>query len=447
MASVSGLRSAPEASVISRGSDDDVSYFDGQRTFVRIRGGCSLASAVIRRRARSRLLRGALMRRPLPVRRVLAAVNLCAALIGGLAANLAGLCGPFTDVAADVFCPFVLEIFYLGITTGTTPTTYDPAANVTRLQMAAFLSRTVDGALKRGSRRAALNQFWAPQNETVLGLTTVGVGPNMPASDGADVWVPNFTSSSVSRVRASEGRLLETWTGTVNPLAALAAMGRIFVSGSTSTGKLYQIDPSQAAGAAVLVATPGNGATGLAFDGSRIWTANSSGSVSIVTPGATIPWTVTTVTAGFTSDRGLIYDGANIWVTDDSGLLKLDAAGAVLQTVTVGFAPRIPAFDGTNIWVPNLNSLNVSVVRASSGAVLATLTGNGLGAGVFAAAFDGERVLITVGVVNRVSLWKAADLTPLSFASTGGATGPFCVSSDGINFWVTLNGSGQLARF
>jgi hypothetical protein len=34
----------------------------------------------------------------------------------------------------------VLEVFYLGITTGTSPTTYDPASNVSRLQMAAFLS-------------------------------------------------------------------------------------------------------------------------------------------------------------------------------------------------------------------------------------------------------------------------------------------------------------------
>src|SRR5215475_14269087 len=69
-------------------------------------------------------------------------------------------CGPFTDVSsADPFCPVVLEIFTLGITTGTTPTTYDPASNVTRVQMAVFLSRTVDGVLKRGSRRAALNQF------------------------------------------------------------------------------------------------------------------------------------------------------------------------------------------------------------------------------------------------------------------------------------------------
>src|SRR6187397_457368 len=86
---------------------------------------------------------------------------LTAAVIGGATSALLGLCGPFTDVAADAFCPFVLEIFTLGITTGTTPTTYDPSANVSRLQMAAFLSRTVDRTLQRGSRRAALNQFWA----------------------------------------------------------------------------------------------------------------------------------------------------------------------------------------------------------------------------------------------------------------------------------------------
>src|SRR5262249_13926166 len=110
--------------------------------------------------------------------------------VGGMSAIL-GICGPFTDVAADAFCPFVLEIFYLGITTGTTATTYDPASNVSRLQMAAFLSRTVDGVLRRGSRRAALDQFWSTQNATVLGLTTVGGGAANVRSDGADLWVVN----------------------------------------------------------------------------------------------------------------------------------------------------------------------------------------------------------------------------------------------------------------
>jgi len=86
-------------------------------------------------------------------------LSLATAVAVGAGGAAFGACGPFLDFTDAAFCPFVLEIFYVGITTGTTPTTYDPASPVSRLQMAAFLSRTVDGVLKRGSRQAALNQF------------------------------------------------------------------------------------------------------------------------------------------------------------------------------------------------------------------------------------------------------------------------------------------------
>src|SRR6478672_6772587 len=108
---------------------------------------------------------------------------LAAAVFVGGAANAAfAVCGPFSDVSDATFCPFVLEIFTLGITTGTTPTTYDPASAVSRLQMAAFLSRSVDGVLRRGSRRAALDQFWTTQAATSLGSTTVGTAPQFVKS-------------------------------------------------------------------------------------------------------------------------------------------------------------------------------------------------------------------------------------------------------------------------
>jgi hypothetical protein len=96
--------------------------------------------------------------------------------------------------------------------------------------------------------------------------------------------------------------------------------------------------------------------------------------------------------------------------------------------------------------VPNFNTASVSVVRASSGAVLATLTGNGLN-GPLAAAFDGERVLVTSQNSHGVALWKAADLTPLGFFDTAVGTGPFGACSDGINFWVVLGASNQLVHF
>jgi hypothetical protein len=374
-----------------------------------------------------------------------------AAILSGAGSALFGLCGPFTDVSDVTFCPFVLEIFYLGITTGTTPTTYDPTSPVTRLQMAAFLSRTVDRVLKRGSRRAALDQFWTTQNDTVLGLTTVGSSPGLLKSDGADIWVGN-TGATVSRVRGSDGKLLETWTGAANASGVLVAMGRILVTGLTSPGNLYSIDPSQAAGGVTTAASNlGNNTQSIAFDGARVWTANQGapGSVSIVTPGATIPWSVTTVTTGFSVPIGALYDGTNVWITDFAAgtLLKLDSAGAILQTVTVETNPVIPVFDGTNIWVPNNGSNSVSVVRASSGAVLQTLTVNGL-SGPVAAAFDGERVLVTNKIGNSVSLWKAADLTPLGSFATGSSTSPTGACSDGVNFWITLQGgANKLARF
>src|SRR6266498_3216935 len=123
-----------------------------------------------------------------------------AVLLSGAAGVLLGTCGPFTDFTDAAFCPFVLEIFYLGITTGTTPTTYDPATAVSRLQMAAFLSRTVDGVLKRGSRRTILNQNWTQR--VPLNTSQIGTNVALLQSDGTDIWVAITGDNKVQRYRA-----------------------------------------------------------------------------------------------------------------------------------------------------------------------------------------------------------------------------------------------------
>jgi hypothetical protein len=228
-------------------------------------------------------------------------------------------------------------------------------------------------------------------------------------------------------------------------------MGRVFVTGGFNPGRLYELDPTQTAGAVTTLTTNlGNGPLGIAFDGDRIWTANDGSSVSIVTLN---PFSVTTVsTTGFNGLLGIIYDGANMWVTDyvDHELNKLDSSGNILLSVPVGTVPGFPAFDGTNIWVPNQNSDSVTVVRATgglAGTVLATLTGNGLN-GPRQAAFDGERIMVTNLTGSSVSLWKASDLTAIGTFSTGSNTNPNGVCSDGLNFWITLGTNpGKLARF
>ena len=387
------------------------------------------------------------------MRTLYAAFLLAACLAVGGAGALLGLCGPFTDVTDPSFCGNLLEVYDLAITTGTTATTYSPGDPVNRLQMAIFLSRSADRMLQRASRRAALSQFWTTGIASGLSATTVGTGPYLVESDGRDLWVANTQDSTVSRVHGSDGRLLETWTGATQATGVLSALGRIFVTGNVGgPGRLYRIDPTASAGVVTTVATNLGGVTGgnpwgIGYDGSKIFTANGSGSVSIVTPGVSPPWPVSTVTTGFISPRGgFAYDGAHLWVTDIVGtLLKLDNGAGILQTVTVGSYPLYPVFDGENIWVPNAFDNSLSVVRASSGAVLATLTGNGI-SGPQVTAFDGERVLVTTNN-NVVSLWKAADLSPLGYVSTGVNTSPTGACSDGVSFWITLNTANQLARF
>jgi DNA-binding beta-propeller fold protein YncE len=195
-----------------------------------------------------------------------------------------------------------------------------------------------------------------------------------------------------------------------------------------------------------LSTTLGGNPSGIAFDGQYIWTANDTGSVSRVEPSPSLPWPTVTI-SGYGTPVGILYDGTHIWVTDNGGsrILRLSTF-FIEQIVPVGLGPYYPTFDGTNIWVPNNLEDSVTVIRASTGAVLATLTGNGLNHPI-SAAFDGQRVLVVNLNGESVSLWRAADLAPLGSASTGSATSPLGACSDGINFWLTLQSAGALARF
>jgi hypothetical protein len=370
-----------------------------------------------------------------------------------------GTCGgvtvtlPFTDVMGNTFFCQIAGAYFSGLTNGTTATTFSPTQNVTREQMAAFITRTMDQSLKRGSQRAVAKKWFTPQDANSLTLTDVGFGPHLVEFDGTDLWVANNLGNNVMRIRPSDGKLLDTWTNAMGAAGIVCAMGKIFITGRNQPGSLYMIDPTQPAGA-VTILTSTNEAYpyGIAFDGSRIWTAND-GSVSIVSLN---PVSVTPVSTGFGDLEGILFDGSNIWVTDPSNdsIKKLNADGSIAQTINVGDFPEHPVFDGTNIWVPNQFSNSVTVVRVKDSQgnplatpfVLVTLTGNGLNAPQVA-AFDGERILVTNSSGHSVSLWKAADLTPLGSFPTGSLTHPIGACSNGLNFWITLYGINKLARF
>jgi hypothetical protein len=359
---------------------------------------------------------------------------------------------PYTDVASvgDPFCPGIMEAYVTGVSKGTTPTTFSPNNTVTRVQMTTFLQRSLDQGLARTSRRAALNQWWVPQTTEAMQTISLSGSPIYCAADGEFIWTS--TLSQVIQVQANNGAVLGTWTGALGSLGIAVAAGKVYAVAEQSPGKLYLIDPTLAP-TAVAVAASNLGAfpLGIAFDGTNLWSANNSGSVSIITLQASTPYPVNTVSTGFTHPYGILYDGAHIWVTDFAAgqLFKLDPTGAILQTVAVGGGPTFPVFDGSNIWVPNEIGNSITVVQASTGNVVATISAdasNQLNAPI-AAGFDGERIMVANNNNNTVTLFKAADLSFIANVTTGTSTTPQFACSDGVNFWVPLLGTHNLLRF
>jgi hypothetical protein len=415
------------------------------------------------------------MNRRLPWALVLVLAILVLCLTSNRLPAQSGACGgvtvmlPFNDVAGNLFFCQIAEAFFSGLTNGTTPTTYSPSDNVPREQMAAFITRTQDSALRRGSRRAALGQWAFPTSVTVyssIGGNAISVSndPRQVKSDGEDVWVACHGSSRVDRIHASNGELLASRSlvsiGTgyqPHPSAILIARGLVWVTDDSDPGGLYVLyDTSSFNSFGRLATNLGASPLDLTTDGTYIFTANfgaaTNGSVSripLTNPGSA---TVINYNGGFTRPAGILFDGQSIWVCDygDNTLKKLDVNGNFLQVVPVGNGPTRAVFDGSNIWVPNYLSNTMTVVRARDGMVLATLTGNGLSSPV-QAAFDGERILVTNQSGNSVSLWKAADFSLIGTYSVSpigplSASEPFGACSDGINFWITLRNGSVLAR-
>jgi hypothetical protein len=253
----------------------------------------------------------------------------------------------------------------------------------------------------------------------------------------------------VFRVRASDGKLLGSWTGATGARGLIVAAGRIFIIGNTGTmtpGKIYSINPEAAPGpVSVFENDIGANPYRIAFDGANLWTANlSSGSISRVNVGTGVDSTFT----GFDNPSSVVWDGTNLWVFDNQ-LKRVDPSNAVvLETIAVPSASDV-IFDGANLWMSNFDANSLTIVRAVGslrGTILATLTGNGINT-PYGLAFDGERVLVCDLDINSVSLFRATDFAPLGNVSTGANSNPRTACSDGVNFWISRYFLHDIVRF
>ncbi|HYG80352.1 MAG TPA: hypothetical protein VD861_08200, partial [Pyrinomonadaceae bacterium] len=100
-----------------------------------------------------------------------------------------------------------------------------------------------------------------------------GDGPFGIAFDGTDVWVSNFFSQSVMKLRRLDGALVGTYKTGDGPSAVYyhKAVGIIVVNnGSNNLMQLRQSD-----GVAVSTSATATGPINVAFDGTNLWVAST----------------------------------------------------------------------------------------------------------------------------------------------------------------------------
>jgi YVTN family beta-propeller protein len=196
------------------------------------------------------------------------------------------------------------------------------------------------------------------------------IGITFDGDNITNIWVANFDSNEVSKLRASDGALLGTFSTGEGPYAILVNGTRIWIAGAGSVTELRAQDGSQVGIYSISDAEPY--LRSIVSDGHNIWVGQYSYPGS-VTPGQGITainarkGTVLGSVKVPKGPDGLAFDGTNIWVSDaNAGTVSIvDPVTKVdLQDIGVGNYPAGILFDGVNIWVANQASNTVSRISA-----------------------------------------------------------------------------------
>ena len=294
---------------------------------------------------------------------------------------------------------------------------------------------------------------------TRLMSTVTGVLP--PLSVASSVVVPNLNADLLdgldSTAFASAGALSsfvakggDTMTGALTlPANGLAAGGDQLVLASGGVG-VGTSSPSQKLEVVGNLQISGSG-SGLKFpDGTTQTTAAAAPTSRTPAQIALLRWYEGLQSgADFavgSNPQGIAFDGSHVWIANQvsGNITKLRASdGASVATYGIGSgsAPHDVAFDGANIWVTNHGASGVTKLRASDGTALGTFF---VGATPVGIAFDGANVWATSfsgGFVRRIRASDGGDL-----GSFGTGTQPWGVAFDGASIWVTNNGSANVTK-
>jgi hypothetical protein len=225
-----------------------------------------------------------------------------------------------------------------------------------------------------------------------LSMATYSVGdaPQGICFDGGYIWTANKGDDTVTKLRANDGTVVGTYNVDSEPMAITFDGSHIWVT-SEASGTVTKLRASD--GGLVGTYSVGGDYTDIAFDGADIW-VTSSAENWVTKVRASDGTRLITVTVN--NPSGVAFDGANVWVTsrDDGTVTKIQADdGTVLYTTFSIFGTPVGlVFDGAHIWVADWAYDTLTKLRASDGVVVATVPAS---IGDFGGmAFDGTHVWV-----------------------------------------------------
>ena len=245
--------------------------------------------------------------------------------------------------------------------------------------------------------------------------------PEAIASDGAHIWVANWSGNSVTELSATDGTWIRTLSG----------------------GKYGFSEPD-----------------GIAFDGAHIWVTNAvtSSVTELNASDGSLVRTLTAASYEFNEPDGIAFDGSHIWVANYLGgagsspgnglVTELNASdGSLVRTITSASyefnEPYAIAAGDAHIWVVNrFAPFSVTELNASDGSLVRTLTAASYGFNEpYAIAFDGTHVWVAnlAGSVTELNASDGSLVRTLSAASYG-FNGPYAITAAGTRIWVANKG-------
>lgn len=239
-------------------------------------------------------------------------------------------------------------------------------------------------------------------NGAILATYHTGMGSSVANAffAGTNIWVQNDHSNTITALRVSDGAVVGTYPAGTGPQGKMAFDGTYLWIPNVYGNAVTKLRVSD--GATVATYAVGSFPISTTYDGEHIWVANAnSNNVMKLRPsdGAIV------LTLSFPHPAEVAFDGASIWVQANGILAKVRSSdGAVLASIGVcpGGGEASLVFDGRNVWSV-VGCSNIVQVRARDAVLLRTFPGGDLGG----AAFDGTNVWIANAFLQTVTKFRA----------------------------------------